>query len=238
MLLKMKFISLKRVTLSMKYIFLIGSIFCLLFLEEAIILLKGPQDIMTLGTDKINESFVMVELNSVFGMSMEDKTFPDKPAFVYVVSIGENKKMICLRARHKLRYELTPIINRTEELLELGKLENEAQMQLSGIMREMTHVEKVNYDKFIGELSLSSELSQNIEILPYILLPSDTPFGDNEGVYLWAGTGSFLLFIVIYRLIKAILGGYQINIKRQLKQLGELEANKIKKDYLESQSFG
>lgn len=236
MLLKMKYISLKRVILSMKYLLLIGSIICLLFLGEAIILLKGPQDIMTLAQNEIDQSFVMVELNSVFGLSMADTSIQNEPTDEYVVSIGENKRMICISAEWKLRSELLPIRDRTKQLLEEGKLEDESQMQLFGIMRKMTSEEKIKYDKFIDELS--SDISQNLEILPYILLESDTPFGDSEGVYLWAGIGSLLVLIVIYRIIKAILGGYQISLKRQLRQLGEVEASKIRKDYMESQSFG
>lgn len=143
--------------------------------------------------------------------------------------------MICIRAQNKLRYDLLPIIDRTEQLLEDGKLEDESQMQLFGIMREMTSEEKIYYDKFIAELSL--DVSQRLEILPYILLPSDTPFGDNEGVYLWAGTGFLLVFIVLYKIIKAILGGYQISLKRRLRQLGETESDKIRKDYMESRSL-
>lgn len=236
MLLKMRLISLKRVVLSKKYVLLIGIIICLLFLREAITLLKGPQDIMTLAPNEIDNSFVMVELNSVFGLSMEDVSIQNKPAYEYVVSIGENKRMICIRAERKLRSELLPIRDRTKQLLEEGKLEDESQMQLLGIMRKMTSEEKIKYDKFVAELSL--DVSQNLEILPYILLPSDTPFGDAGGVYLWAGLGSLLIFIVIYRVIKAILGGYQISLERQLRQLGETETNKIRKDYMESQSFG
>lgn len=224
MLLKMRYISLKRVVLSMKYLLLIGSIICLLFLREAIVLLKGSQDIMTLAQNEIDNSFVIVELNSVFGVSMEDKSIKDKTAFGYAVSIGDNKRMICIRAEQKLRSKLLTI------------REDEPPMQLLGIMRKMTSEEKIKYDKFIAELSL--DVSQNLEILPYILLPSDTPFGDTVGVYLWAGLGSLLIFIVIYRVIKAILGGYQISLKRQLRQLGETEANKIRKHYMESQSFG
>lgn len=219
----------------MKYVLLIGSIICLLYLREALVLLKGPQDIMALAANEIDESFVRVDLNSIFGLYMEDKSIKDKTGYEYVVSIGENKRMIGIRAEGKLRFDLSPIVDRTEQLLEEGKLEGESQMQLLGIMREMTSEEKIEYDKLIVDLPLDA--SQELEILPYILLPSETPFGDTEGVYMWAGIGSLLVLIVIYQIIKAILGGYQIGLKRQLRQMGETEAGKVRKDYMESRSF-
>lgn len=235
MLINMRLISLKRVVFSMKYVLLIGIIICLLFLREAIVLLKGPQDIMSLASNEIDNSFVKVDLNSVFGLSMEDVLIKNKPAYQYVISIGENKRVICIRAERKLRAELLPIRDRTKQLLDEGKLEDESHMQLLGVMRKMSPEEKIKFDKFVAELPL--DVSQNLEILPYILLPSDTPFGNAEGVYLWAGIGILLIFIVIYRVIKASLGGFQISIKRQLRQLGEAEANNIRKDYMEGQSF-
>lgn len=231
----MKMISLKRVVLSMKYVFLLGIIICLIFLHDGITLLKGPQDIMTLAPNEIDNAFVLVDLNSVFGLSMEDVSIENKPAYQYVVSIGGNKRVICIRAERKLRAELLPIRDRTTQMLEKGKIEDMSQMQLLGIMRKMSSEEKNEFDKFIALLPL--EYRQNLEILSYILLPSDTPFGNESGVYLWSGIGVLLIFTVIYRIIKAILGGYQINIKRNLRQLGETEANKISKDYMDSQSF-
>lgn len=236
MFLKMRLISLKRVVLSMKYVLLIGILICLFFLREAITLIKGPQDIMTLAPNDLDNAFVMVDLNSVFGLSMEDALIQNKPAYQYVVSIGENKRMICIRAERELRAELLPIRDRTKQLLEEGKLEDESQMQLLGLMKKMSAEEKIKYDKFISELPI--DVRERFEILPYILLPSDTPFGDAGGVYLWAGIGSSLILIMIYRVLKAIFGGYQITIKRQLRQLGAEEANKIRKDYMESRSFG
>lgn len=235
MIKKMKLISFKRLLKSMIVLIILGAIISFEFSGDAITLLKGPKDLMTLTDDEMNNAYVSVDINSVFDSFSFDNSIRDSAANLFGISTGENQVFLAIRANSVLQAKLRPIQQQTSDLLKEGRFDNTSKLSLIGVLANMTDKEKESFYESLSQYNIDLEHNK---IISYVLLPGDNPFGnDKVGVYLWGGVGAALLGLVAIRLIYGILGGYQRKVTDKLRGMNEIQKAEIEKDYKESKGF-
>lgn len=235
MIYKMRLVSLKRVFKLMRTPLIIGIFISIIFLGNAITLLKGASNILDLSEKEMNNAYVYINVNSIFDSFWTDRSVSGKVATFHGISTDNNEVILAIRTSSRQHLKLGAIQFQTENYLKEGKLDNTEKIVIVGLLTRMTDAEENAFHESLIEKGIDLE---NRRIHNYILLPGDNPFGNNKsGVYLWGGVGAALLLMVVFQIIYGVFGGYQRKIKKSLRLLSDDKRAEIDKEYEGSESF-
>lgn len=234
MLQKMRLISVKRVLKSMKAVIIIAILLCLLFFKETISLFQGPKDILTISQNNMDNRLVTVELNAIYESFMSDKS-GGISVNNFLASFNGNQTYFAVQANNRIHKDIAPLQQQTLDMLNANEKRDMSKLKLTGILRKMNTQEKEAYDNYLLEKGIERDASTGI--LPYILQTAYKTYNDSFGLILWGGSGIILLMLVIIRVIIALAGGYQKDLKKQLLNLEPEKVSLINKEYEESMVF-
>lgn len=231
---RMRMLSAKRVLKSMKAVIIIASILCFLFFKETVSLIMGPKDILTLSENKMDHKLVTIELDSIYESFMSVKV-GGTSTNNFLASFDDNHSYISVQGDYIVQRYLQPLQQQTFERLKNNSTHGNLRLKVNGILVKMTEEEIQEYKKSLESKGISE--NNEIKILPYVLKTAYKTYNDESVLLLWGGSGIALALLVILRLIKAFLGGYQSDIKKQLKSMEPEKADSIIKEYEGAKGF-
>ena len=202
-------------------------------------MLSGGTNLDDIPRNALSDTIASSEISAVYDCFAEYEDSDGKIYGYYIIPYGEEwENYIAVRVKESKASELDSICDDTWEYLMGNDVSLDRTVSVKGNVRSMDYDESKYFKEWFEDMEFSEDEIDEYAV-NYVLV--DDRFADDISplrLYLMCGIGIIIFFIAIWVLIKACLGIYLKNIKKDFAQLGAYAEGQIVSDYENACVFG
>lgn len=202
-------------------------------------MLSGGTNLDDIPQTQLFNTFASSEISAVYDCFAEYEDSDGKIYEYYVIPYGEEwENYIAVRVKESKAPELDRICDDTWAYLMGEDVSLDHTVSVKGNVRLMDYDESKYYKEWFQDMEFSEDEIEEYAV-NYVLV--DERFADDISplrLYLMCGIGVIIFLIGIWMLVKACLGVYLKDIKKDFSQLGAYAEGQIVSDYENACVFG
>ena len=200
---------------------------------------SGGTNLDDIPQTQLFDTIASSEISVVYDCFAEYEDSDGKIYDYYIIPYGEDwENYMAVRVKESKAAELDSICDDTWEYLMGNDVSLDRTVSVKGNVRSMDYDESRYFKEWFEDMEFSEDEIDEYAVY-YVLV--DDRFADDISplrLYLMCGIGILIFFIGIWVLIKACLGIYLKNIKKDFAQLGTYAEGQIVSDYENACVFG
>ena len=200
---------------------------------------SGGTNLDDIPQTQLFDTIASSEISVVYDCFAEYEDSDGKIYDYYIIPYGEDwENYMAVRVKESKAAELDSICDDTWEYLMGNDVSLDRTVSVKGNVRPMDYDESRYFKEWFEGMEFSEDEIDEYAV-DYVLV--DDRFADDISplrLYLMCGIGILIFFIGIWVLIKACLGIYLKNIKKDFAQLGAYAEGQIVSDYENACAFG
>ena len=241
--------SLKKSLTATVILFVIAIGLWVISLDGVVDLVKGPQALEEISTEDYKSQYVETEVWYVFDcfaeyVSTNSKTNVSKTeGLYYIIPVGdETTQYMAVRVKPDVGDILDDICDETWEYLYGNITDTETSYLMTGKIVKMEEEELEHYYDWFEEAGFTQSEIDELA-LPYVIKDGmvggmiTSPSVPSAAIG-FSAIGLVLFLIAVFRLVKALTGGYQKKMKKYIDSHEDISEAQVEADYASAKDFG